>query len=82
MKSFFMEDLHTINNKSLTSTKICNTANNIDRGTVDSLQIKIILLETENKLLKDDVKNNPVDTMMSLKRCYDFAIQRRSDVAI
>ena len=82
MKSFFMEDLHTINNKSLTSTKICNTANNIDRGTVDSLQIKIILLETENKLLKDDVKNNPVDIMTSLQRCYDFTIQRRSDVAI
>ena len=29
----------------------------IDHGTVNNLQTKIILLENENKLLKDDIKN-------------------------
>ena len=44
-------------NESLTSAKIQNTSTNIDLGTVDKLQIKIKLLETINKLLKDDIKN-------------------------
>lgn len=30
-----------------------NTSTNINHGTVDSLQTKIKLLETENKLVKD-----------------------------
>ena len=54
MKSFFMDELHTIKNESLTSTKIRSTSTNIDHDTVDSLQTKIKLLETEIKLLKDD----------------------------
>ena len=57
MKSFFMDELQTIKNELLTSAKIRNTLTNIDHGTVDSLQTKIKLLETENKLLKDDIKN-------------------------
>lgn len=48
----------TTKNESLTSTKIGNTANNIDHSTVDSLQTKTILLVTKKKILKDDVKNN------------------------
>ena len=39
----------TTKNESLTSTKIGNTANNIDHGTVDSLQTKTILLVTKKK---------------------------------
>ena len=57
MKSFFMDELQTIKNESLKSAKIRNTSNNIDHGTVNSLQTKIKLLENENKLLKDDIKN-------------------------
>ena len=57
MKSFFMDGLHTITNESSKSAKVRNTSTNNDHGTVDSLQTKIKLLETENKLLKDDVKN-------------------------
>ena len=57
MKSFFMDELQTIKNESLKSAKIRNTSNNIDHGTVNSLQTKIKLLENENKLLKDDKKN-------------------------
>ena len=58
MKSFFMDELQTMkNNESLPFAKIRNTSTNIDHGTVDSLQTKIKLLETENKLLKDDIKN-------------------------
>ena len=57
MKSFFMDELQTIKNESLKSAKIRNTSTNIDHGTVDSLQTKIKLLENENKLLKDDIKN-------------------------
>ena len=57
MKSFFMDELQTIKNELLTSAKIRNTLTNIDHGTVDSLQTKIKLLETENKLLKGDIKN-------------------------
>ena len=57
MKSFFMDELQTIKNESLTSAKIRNTSTNIDHGTVDSLQTKIKLLEIENKLLKEDIKN-------------------------
>ena len=52
-----MDELHTIKNESLTSAKIRNTSSNIDHGTVGSLQTKIKLLETENKLPKDDIKN-------------------------
>ena len=53
MKSFFMDELQTMkNNESLPFAKIRNTSTNIDHGTVDSLQTKIKLLETENKLLK------------------------------
>ena len=57
MKSLFMAKLHTIKNESLTSAKIQNTSTNIDLGTVDKLQTKIKLLETINKLLKNDIKN-------------------------
>ena len=45
MKSFFMDELQTIKNKSLKSAKIRNTSTNIDHGTVDSLQTKIKLTE-------------------------------------
>ena len=45
MKSFFMDELQTIKNESLTSAKIRITSTNIDHGTVDSLQTKIKLLE-------------------------------------
>ena len=57
MKSLFMAKLHIIKNESLISAKIQNTSTNIDLGTVDKLQTKIKLLETINKLLKDDIKN-------------------------
>ena len=57
MKSFFMDELQTIKNETLKSAKIRNTSNNIDHGTVNSLQTKIKLLENENELLKDDIKN-------------------------
>ena len=57
MKAFFMDELQTIKNESLKSTKIRNTSNNIDDGTVISLQTKIKLLKNGNKLLKDDIKN-------------------------
>ena len=52
-----MDELHTIKNESLASAKIRITSTNIDHGKVDSLQTKIKLLDTENKLLKDDIKN-------------------------
>ena len=52
-----MDELQTIKNETLKSAKIRNTSNNIDHGTVNSLQTKIKLLENENKLLKDDIKN-------------------------
>ena len=52
-----MGQLQTIKNESLKYAKIPNTSTNIDHGTVDSLQTKIKLLENENKLLKDDIKN-------------------------
>ena len=57
MKSFFMDELQTIKNESLTSAKIRSTSTNIDHGTIDSLETKIKLLETGNKLLKVDLKN-------------------------
>ena len=57
MKSCFMNEFHTIKNESLTSSKIGKTSTIIDHGTLDSFQIKIKLLETENKLLKDGIKN-------------------------
>ena len=57
MKSFFMVKLYTIKNELWISTKIWTTPTNADHGTVDSLQTKIKLLETENKLPKDDIKN-------------------------
>ena len=41
----------------MTSAKVRNASTNIDYGTVDILQTKIKLLETENKLLKGDIKN-------------------------
>ena len=52
-----MDELQTIKSESLTSAKIGSTSTNIDHGTVDNLQTKIKLLETENKLLEDDTKN-------------------------
>ena len=57
IKSFFMDEFHTIKSDSLTSAKVRNASTNIDYGTVDILQTKIKLLETENKLLKGDIKN-------------------------
>ena len=57
IKSFFMDEFHTIKSESLTSAKVRNASTNIDYGTVDILQTKIKLLETENKLLKGDIKN-------------------------
>ena len=53
-----MDELQTIKNESLKSAKIRNTTTNIGHGTVDSLEIKIKFLETENKVLKDDIKNS------------------------
>ena len=52
-----MDELQTIKNKSLKSAKIRNISTTIDHGTVDSLEAKIKFLETENKLLKDDITN-------------------------
>ena len=52
-----MYELQTIKNESLKSAQIRNTWTNIDHGPVDSLQTKIKLLENENQLLKDDIKN-------------------------
>ena len=52
-----MDELQTIKNESLKSAKIRNSSTNIDHSTVSSLQTKIKLLEYENKLLKDDIKN-------------------------
>ena len=52
-----MYELQTIKNESLKSAQIRNTWTNIDHGPVDSLLTKIKLLENENKLLKDDIKN-------------------------
>ena len=52
-----MDKLQTTKNESLTSAKIQTTSTNIDHGTVGSLQTKIKLLGTENKLLKDKLKN-------------------------
>ena len=40
LKSFFMNELQTIKNESVTSAKIRNTSTNIDHGTADSLQTK------------------------------------------
>ena len=57
MKSIFMDEFHTIKNKSLTSAKIRKTSTIFDHDTVDSFQTKIKLLETENKLLKNGIKN-------------------------
>ena len=57
MKSFFMDELQIIKNDSLKSVKIRNTSTDINHGTVDGLQTKIKLLENENKLMKDDIKN-------------------------
>ena len=57
IKSFFIDELQTIKNKSLKSAKIRNISTAIDHGTVDSLEAKIKFLETENKLLKDDITN-------------------------
>ena len=70
MKSFFMDELQTIKNKLLTYAKTRNTSTNIDHGTIDSLQTKIKLLETENKLLKDDMKNKQklIDSILKHNR--------------
>ena len=51
MKSYFMDELHSIiNNSSTTSDNPINK--NVDENLVISLN-KIRLLESENKLLKD-----------------------------
>ena len=69
MKSFFMDELQTIKNESLKSAKIRNTSTNTDRGTANSLQTKIKLLENENKLLNDDIKNKQkiIDSILEHK---------------
>ena len=69
MKSFFMDELQTIKNESLKSAKIRNNSTNIDHGTVNSLQTKIKLLENENKLLKDNIKNKQklIDSILEHK---------------
>ena len=72
MKSFFMDELQTIKHESLTSVEIQNTSTNIDHGTVDSLQTKIKLLEIENNLLKDDVKNK--------QKLIDYILEHNSNV--
>ena len=72
MKSFFLRELQTIKKESLTSAKIPNTSTNIDHGTVDSLQTKIKLLETENKLLKDDIKKK--------QKLIDFILEHNSNL--
>ena len=51
MRFFFMDELQTIENESLTSSKIRNTTTNIDDHG------KLQLLEAVNKLMKDDTKN-------------------------
>ena len=70
MKSFFMDELQTMKKKLLTYAKTRNTSTNIDHGTIDSLQTKIKLLETENKLLKDDIKNKQklIDSILKHNR--------------
>ena len=72
MKSLFMDELHTVKNESLKSAKIQNTSTNIDHGTVDKLQTKIKLLEKENKLLKDDIKNK--------QKLIDFILEHNSNL--
>ena len=72
MKSFFLRELQTIKKESLTSAKIPNTSTYIDHGTVDSLQTKIKLLETENKLLKDDIKKK--------QKLIDFILEHNSNL--
>ena len=69
MKSFFMDELQTIKNESLKSAKIRNTSTNTYHGTANSLQTKIKLLENENKLLKDDIKNKQklIDSILQHK---------------
>ena len=49
MKSFFIDELHTIKSESLKSANIRNTSTNNDFSIVDSLQTKINFLEAENK---------------------------------
>ena len=68
MKSFFMDELQTIKNETLTSEKLPNTSTSIHHGTVDSLETKIKLLETGNKLLKDNIKNKQklIDSILSI----------------
>ena len=68
MKSFFMDELQTIKNETLTSAKLPNTSTSIHHGTLDSLETKIKLLETGNKLLKDNIKNKQklIDSILSI----------------
>ena len=67
-----MDELNTIKNKSLTSTKIQNTQTNTDHGTENSLETKIKLLETENKLLDDHIKNK--------QKLIDFILELNSNL--
>ena len=59
MKSFFIDELHTIKSESLKSANIRNTSTNNDYSTVDSLQTKINFLEAENKY-----KQKPMDAIL------------------
>ena len=59
MKSFFIDELHTIKGESLKSANIRNTSTNNDYSTVDSLQTKINFLEAENKY-----KQKPMDAIL------------------
>ena len=59
MKSFFIDELHTIKSELLKSANIRNTSTNNDYSTVDSLQTKINFLEAENKY-----KQKPMDAIL------------------
>ena len=72
MKSFFMDQLQTIKNPSLKSAKIRNTLTNIAYGKLNSLQTKIKLLENENKLQKDDIKNKQKLIDSILEHCSNL----------
>ena len=71
MKSYFMDELHSVTNNSSTtsdslSTNPRSTNNNVDKNSVTSLN-KTRLLEPENKLLKGYLCNESIF-------CYKVAL--------
>ena len=79
MKSFFVDELHTIKNESLTSTKIWNTSTNIDHCTVDSLQTKINPLSVNptkwSNTLKQFVGNVPRNCLSVFDHLVGLALK-------